>query len=96
LWNSFQSPPLLASIGVGQGSALSPILLAIYMSLILKTFQKRIKNLKNKIPTNILSFVDNDLLISQEKSLNLSSAFLLCSYNIISNLLKHAGLSIKH
>jgi len=96
LWNSFQSPPLLASIGVGQGSALSPILLAIYMSLILKTFQKRIKNLKNKIPTNILSFVDNDLLISQEKSLNLSSAFLLCSYNIISNLLKHTGLSIKH
>jgi len=33
--------------------------------------QKRIKNLKNKIPSDILSFVDDSLLISQEKSYNL-------------------------
>jgi len=30
----------------------------------MKMFKKRIKNLKEKIPTNILSFVDNGLLIS--------------------------------
>jgi len=44
---------------VGQGSALSPILSAIYLALIIKTFKKRIKNLKENIPTDILSFVDN-------------------------------------
>jgi len=51
---------------VGQGSALSPIISAIYLALILKTFKKKRKNLKEKIPTDILSFVDNRLLISQE------------------------------
>jgi len=39
---------------VGQGSALSPILSAIYLAPIIKTFKKRIKNLKENIPTDIL------------------------------------------
>jgi len=60
------------------------------MSLILKTYQKRIKNLNKEIPTDILSFVDNSLFISQKKSFDYSFAFLVYSYNIISNLLKDA------
>jgi len=70
---------------VGQGSALSPILSAIYLAPIIKTFKKRIKNLKIKILTYILSFVDDGLLIFQEKSYSLSSSFLFCSYNTMSN-----------
>ena len=81
---------------MGQGSALSPILSAIYPAPIIKTFKKRIKNLKENIPTDILSFVDNGLLISQEKSYSLSSSFLLCSYNIMSRILLNAGLIIEH
>jgi len=76
---------------VGQGSAFSPILSAIYLALIIKTFKKRIKNLKENIPTNILSFVDNSLLILQEKSYSLSFSFLLCSYNIMSRILLNVG-----
>jgi len=83
-------------VEVGQGSALSPILSAMYLSPYIKIFQKCLKNLKEKIPTDILSFVDDGLLISQEKSFELSSAYLTCSYNIISNILKDAGLTIKH
>jgi len=49
---------------VGQGSALSPILSAIYLIPIIKTFKKRIKNLKENILTDILFFVDDSLLIS--------------------------------
>ena len=94
-WNNLSSLPFECSVGVGQGSALSPILSALYLSPFLKIFQKRIKNLKEKIPTNILSFVDDGLLISQEKSFNLSSAYLTCSYNIISNVFKAAGLVIE-
>ena len=64
-WNEFESPTFITSVRVGQGSALSPILSAIYMSPIIKTFKKRIKDLKEKILSDILSFVDDGLFISQ-------------------------------
>ena len=83
-------------MGVGQGLALSSILSAIYLVLIIKTFKKRKENLKEKIQTDILSFVDDGLLISQEKSYELSSAFLLSSYNMISKILTDLGLVIEH
>ena len=95
-WNQFSSPFFNVNVGVGQGSALSPILSAIYLAPIIKTFKKRLKNLKENIPTDVLSFVDDGLLISQEKSYALSSSFLLCSYNIMSKILLDAGLIIEH
>jgi len=95
-WNNFFSPSFNTNIGVGQGSALSSILSAIYFTPIIKTFKKRIKNLKENIPTDILSFVDNSLLISQKKSYSLSSSFLLCSYNIMSKILLDVSLVIEH
>ena len=94
LWNSFLSPPFDTNIGVDQGLALSLILFAIY--LLPKTFKKRIKSLKENIPTNILSFVDNGLLISQEKSYSLSFSYLLCSYNIMSKILLNTGLIMEY
>jgi len=95
-WNGFSSPSFNTNVGVGQGSALSPIISAMYMAPIIKTFKKRINNLKEKIPSDIFSFVDDGLLISQEKSYELSSAFLLCSYNIMSKILSDAGLVMEH
>jgi len=94
--NSFTSPPFNVNVGVGQSSTLSPILSALYLAPIIKTFKKRIKNLNKEIPTDILSFVDNGLLISQKKSYSLSNSFLLCSYNIISKILIDAGLVMEH
>jgi len=58
------SPPFNVNVSVGQGSALSPILSALYLAPIIKTFKKRIKNLNKEIPIDILSFVDDGLLIS--------------------------------
>jgi len=95
-WNSFTSPSFNVNVGVGQGSALSPILSALYLAPIIKTFKKRIKNLNKEIPTDILLFVDDRLLISQEKSYSLSNSFLLCNYNIISKILIDAGLVMEH
>jgi len=60
-WNNFLSPAFNTNVGVGQGSALSPILFAICLISIIKTFKKRIKNLKENIPTDIFSFVDDGL-----------------------------------
>ena len=76
--------------------ALFPILSTIYMAPIMKIFKKRIKKLIKKIPTDILSFVDDGLLISQKKSFDLLFIFLLSSYNIISKILLKIGLVIEH
>ena len=53
-------------MGVGQGLALSPILSALYLSLFLHILEKHLKNLDLKIST--LSFINDDLLITQSKS----------------------------
>jgi len=73
---------------------LSPILSALYFSLIFHIFEKRAKNLK--IPVSFLSFVDDELFISQEKSLEKTNSSLFCSHNIISFLLEQFRLVIEH
>ena len=95
-WNNFSSLAFNTDVGVDQGSALSPILSAIYLAPTIKTFKRRIKNLKENILTDILSFVDDSLLISQKKSYSLSFSFLLCSYNIMSKILIDTSLVIEH
>ena len=71
-----------------------PILSALYLSLILHIFEKQIKILK--IPVFILSFVDDGLFITQNKSLTVSNSKLFCSYQIMTSLLKKFGLVIKY
>ena len=74
MWNNLFSPFFEVKIGVGQGSALSLILSALYLSLLFYIFEKWVKNLK--ILVFFLSFVDNRLLISQEKCLEKTDLFL--------------------
>ena len=69
-WNNFSSQSFDVNVGVGQGSALSPILSTLYLSPFFHIFEKHIKNLDLKIST--LSFVDDGLLITQSKSFHLS------------------------
>ena len=91
LWNNLSSPDFEVNVGVGQGSVLSPILLALYLSPFLHILEKRLKNLK--IPISILSFVDDGLIIMQNKPLD---SHLFCSYNVLSKLLDSFGLVIEH
>jgi len=93
-WNSFLSPIFNINIEVGQGSALSPILLALYLSLFLYILEKRLKNLK--IPISIISFVDNELFISQDKSFDISNSHLFYNYNVMTKLLDKFGLIVEH
>ena len=94
MWNDFSSPVFDVNVGVGQGSTLSPILSSLYLSPFLYILEKRLKNLK--IPISILSFVDNGLIITQNKSFDISNSHLFCSYNILSKLLNSFGLIIEH
>jgi len=47
-WNNFSSPAFNTNISVGQGSALSPILSAIYLAPVIKISKKRLKKPKRK------------------------------------------------
>ena len=93
-WNNFSSYLYDINIGVDQGSALSPILSALYLSPFLHILEKRLKTLDFKI--SILSFVNDSLLISQSKSFYTSNAYLFSSYNIASQLPLKFGLLIEH
>ena len=94
LWNNLSSPLLEVNVGAGQGSALSPILSTLYLLPFLYILENRFKNLN--IPISILLFVDNGLLIVQNKSFIISNLHLFCSYNILSKLLDSFGLAIEH
>jgi len=93
-WNNFSSPFFSIHVGVGQDSALSPILLAMYLSPVFQIFEKRLKILK--ILVSVISFVDDRLFISQDKSFDISNSNLFYSYQIMLLLLKQFGLIIKH
>jgi len=71
LWNNFSFPLFNVNFRVGQGSALSLVLSALYLSPLFYIFEKRLKNLK--ILISVISFIDNSLFILQEKSLEKSN-----------------------
>ena len=61
-WNSFSSPLFNIDIRVGQGSVLSSILSALYLTPFLHILENHLKNLK--ISVSILSFINNGLLVA--------------------------------
>jgi len=94
VWNCFSSYFVDVNVRVGQGSALSPILLALYLALFLHILEKCLINLNLQI--SLLSFVDSGLLITQSKSFKSSNVRLFYSYNIALNLLTKFGLQVKY
>ena len=95
VWNGFVSPLFKANVSVGQGPALSSILPALYITLISHIFEKRTKSFLSSIPISTLSFVDDRLLISQEKNYEKLNTSFFCRYNIISFLFTQFSLIIK-
>ena len=93
MWNCFSFSISDVNVGVGQGSALSPIHSSLYLSPFLYILENQLKNLK--ISASIFSFVDNGLIIAQNKSFDISNSHLFCSYNVLSKLLDSFGLVIE-
>jgi len=89
--NDFSSPFFDVNIGISQELVLSPILSVLYLLPVFYIFEKNLK-----ISVSVVSFVDNGLFISQNKSLHISNSNLFCSYHVISFLLGQFGLIIKH
>ena len=88
------SPFFNIDIDIKQEFVLSLILSTLYLFSIFHIFQKQTKNLN--IPVSLLLFVNNKLIISQEKLFEKTNSFLYYSYNIMLSLLKQYGLVIKH
>ena len=94
VWNNFSSHFVDVNVGVGQGSALFPILSALYLAPFLHILEKHLKNLNLQV--SLLSFIDDGLLITQSKFFESSNSCLYCSYNVSLNLLTKFGLLVKH
>ena len=81
-------------MGVGQGLALSSILLALYLASFFHILENQLKNLNLQV--SLLFFVNNGLLITQSKSFETSNSHLYCNYNVTFNLLTKFGLLVKY
>jgi len=93
-WNSFFSNACDADVSIGQGSALSPILSTLYIAPILHLFEQQAQALN--LGSFILSFVDDSLLVSQEKTYNKTLPELTSSYRVVTDLLVSFGLVMEH
>jgi hypothetical protein len=92
LWNSFSSDRRSADVGMGQGSALSPVLSALYLAPVIKLFESQVAHLN----CNVLSYVDDGTLIVQAKDWGSNLNCLREVYRIVFNLFEHFGLVLEH
>jgi hypothetical protein len=79
-------------VGVGQGSALSPVESALYFAPVLAIFNQRAAHLN----ITILSYVDDGTLIVQSKSWDSNLRVLREAYGIMFDLLTKFGLVLEH
>jgi len=93
-WNNFMSPIFNVNVGVGQDSALLPILSTLYFLLFIYILENCLKNLKNLV--SIISFVDNELFISQSNFFDISNSHFYYNYNVLTNLLEKFSLVVEH
>ena len=93
-WNSSLSGACDTDIGVGQCSALSPILSVLYITPFICIFEYRAQPLN--LNTSILLFVDDGLLISQGKTYNITLPELYSSYRVVTDLMVFFGLIMEH
>ena len=93
-WNNISSQFFNVDVGMEQGSTLSLILSALYISPVFHILENCLKNLK--IPVSVLSSVDDGLFVIQSKSLMISNSLLFYSYNIVSSLLEKFDLILEY
>jgi hypothetical protein len=89
-WDADLSPEFPSSIGVGQGSALSPILLALCLAPLLKEFECRV------CVVVLISYVDDGTIIVQSDMWDKNLVKLKSAYKIVFELTQSMGLVLEH
>ena len=89
-WNDFLLQPMQADTGVGQGSALSPVLLALFVAPVMRLYIIRAE--QQGLKTTLLLYVDDGTVAAQSKSLHLNNDTLQKAYVILFTLFTAVGL----
>ena len=89
-WNGDTSPEVEADVGMGQGSALSPVILAIYLSPLLWQFQLEAEE------AFIMSYVDDGTIIVQSPTWGENLTKLKAAYKVVFELTESLGLVLEH
>jgi hypothetical protein len=93
-WNNFASDPRQADVGVGQGSALSPVLSALVIAPLMKLYNLRAVNLA--LRSTLISYVDDGTVLVQSKEVEVNCRALAGAYAILFLLFTNAGLVLEH
>ncbi|KAJ3502935.1 hypothetical protein NMY22_g18421 [Coprinellus aureogranulatus] len=91
-WNNFVSDPMQADVGMGQGSALSPVLSALVVAPIMELY--RIKEVG--LGTTLITFVDDGTIAAQTDSIEMNCRMLYHAYAFVHALFTAAGLVLEH
>jgi hypothetical protein len=91
-WNAFTSDPYLADVGVGQGSAMSPVLSALYLTLITRLF--RASEIGRE--TNLMTYVDDGTIIAQSREIKDNLPLLKSAYGWLFRAFTALGLVLEH
>ncbi|CAA7270789.1 unnamed protein product [Cyclocybe aegerita] len=91
-WNTFQSDSRSADVGVGQGSALSPVISGLFIAPVMKLFYIKAAPLN----MTLLSFVDDGTILAQSKQLDDNNVGLHKAYKIIYLLFVAFALALEH
>jgi hypothetical protein len=84
------SPEFPSSVGVGQGSVLSPILSALCLAPLLKEFERRVRVVV------LISYVNNSTIIVQSDTWDKNLVKLKLAYKIVFELAQSMGLVLEH
>jgi hypothetical protein len=91
-WDSFTSDPFAVDVGVGQGSAMSPVLSALYLTLIMRRF--RTSDIGHKV--DLMSYVDDGTIIAQSRRVEDNLPLLKEAYRWLFRAFKSLGLVLEH
>ncbi|KAJ2926390.1 hypothetical protein H1R20_g10713, partial [Candolleomyces eurysporus] len=91
-WNRDMSDPRRADVGVGQGSALSPVLSVLVIAPVMKLFRKRSVGLG----CTLISYVDDGDIIVQSSEIDMNCVMLQHAYSIVFELFTKLGLALEH
>ncbi|CAA7259600.1 unnamed protein product [Cyclocybe aegerita] len=91
-WNTFQFDSRSADMGVGQGSALSPVISGLFIAPVMKLFYIKAAPLN----MTLLSFVDDGTILAQSRQLDDNNVGLRKAYKIIYLLFVAFTLVLEH
>jgi hypothetical protein len=91
-WDVFTSDLFVADVGVGQGSALSPVLSALYLTLITRLFHA--SDIGHQV--GLMSYVDDGTIIAQSARVEGNLALLKEAYGWLFRAFTALGLVLEH